>query len=49
VLESNLSQCRLCGTSFPPRTFDACEIVAPIASAIALTGTPCSFGQNVAR
>jgi hypothetical protein len=34
--KASFAQCRLCGTTLPPRTFDPCEIVALIASAIAL-------------
>lgn len=33
----------------PHRTLDACEIVAPMASAITRTGTPCSCGRMSRR
>jgi hypothetical protein len=35
---SKPSQCRLCGTSSPLRTFEPCEPLQPIASAITRTG-----------
>jgi hypothetical protein len=42
-------QCRLCGISFPPRTFEPCEMLAFIASAITRTGRRCRFGRMSRR
>jgi hypothetical protein len=42
-------QCRLCGTSSRLRTFEPCEMLAPIASEITRTGRLCNFGRMSRR